>query len=272
LQRAAAHRHFAPAAGVDAVELSQAEVEELVSKAWVNTLVQAAPTAADHKPEERAGWLPSWDPVALGIADSGVSVPKQFLPMDSPSANAVAGGSGAVRTSVFWNEYARLLKVDPSELPRPDGDPDRSELARGELDRSEIERSEIERSEIDRSDEGELAWYRIEHLASGGALALEAADQRSARAILVQMAAAVGVLVLSLVLWSIRWPWLKNRLTAVAELVWPLWLALAAATWWLLPVAWPSLVIGLCALIVLWRRYREFKRDRQFVLSPRALR
>ena len=247
LQREPADRHFTPAASIDAVELAPAQVEELMSKAWVHTLVQAAPTAADHKAEERAAWLPAWDPVALGIADTGVNVPKQFLAIDSTSANGAAGGSGAVRTSVFWNEYARLLKVDPSALPEPEG-------------------------EVERSDESQPAWFRIQQLASGGQLALEVTDQRSTQAILVQMASAVGLLALSCVLWSVRWPWLKYRLTSIGELVWPLWLALAAATWWFLPVAWPSLVIGLCALIVLWRRYREFKRDRQFVLSPRVLR
>ncbi|MGN6133755.1 MAG: hypothetical protein ACTHOU_04600, partial [Aureliella sp.] len=230
-----------------ASELSSDEADQLLGSAWVDTLVHAAPTAADHTAEERASWLPHWNPDVLDIREADLTVPKQFLPRDAAANNPANGQPGTVATSLFWQQYARLLEIDLDELPEPSPE-----------DVGESQAS--------------LRWFRLDPLAVGGQLSIHTGRPSLARAMMAQLVAAASLLALSLILWSFRSAWLKNRLIGLAELVWPLWLGLAAVTCLVLPVIWPGLIIGLCALIVLWRRHRELKQDRRFVLSPRALR
>lgn len=236
-----------PAVEGSATELSADEAHQAIAHAWAETLVQAAPAAADRNAEERALWLPAWDPGRLDIADVEISIPKQFLPGDSGTAMGLNGSTLEVSGSVFWEEYARLLEVDLGESPEP-----------------EFEAADAAY--------GDISWFRFDGHSAPRVLTFQTADQPPAGGVLAQLGATVGVLVTSILLWNFRWARLRNRIVATAELVWPLWLVLAAVTWLVLPLAWPSLVVGMCALIVLWRRYREFSRDRQFVLSPRALR
>jgi hypothetical protein len=231
-----------------AEELSQATAEDLLAKSWINTLVQAAPTAAGRQREELSVWWPTWDPVAIGLADASATVPKQFLPSDSAAATAAGGGTGTTKVSLFWDEYLSQILHDSHSEPTAAEHAQRA----------------------DAPSTGK--WFRLDQSASAGDIQLRAKDDTHAPITLAQIAAAAGVLIVSVLLSGAGRLWFKSGHIWLAEYVWPLWLVLALALWVFLPVSWPALVVGFCAFIVLWRRYRELKRDRQFVLSPRALR
>lgn len=226
----------------DATELSTSDVDAVLARAWMTTLIQSAPTASDRQADELSAWLPAWDPQALGLSsDLLLSVPAQFL----PGLTTTTDEETSMSVSSFWEEYHKLLK---------------SQRTRDASSASAMERP------MDRQ------WYRLGSQTSVDQLSIDIADHGTANKLLWQWLIASGCLLASLVTWSIGARWLRTAYTVIAEHVWPLWLGLAIVSWVFLPVVWPSIVVAGCVLIVLWRRYRELKRDRQFILLPRAMR
>ena len=242
LPRAA--QELAPTANVGATALTVLAQQQLVAQAWVATLVQAAPIADDRQIEELTGWLPAWSPSSLALADIELTVPKQYLTSEGTSNGS--SPTGILKTNEFWRSF--LQDVHQGEVM----------LAANELEQVITA--------------PQLQWYRLDGGGPPRELRLEAVPQPSSHRVVLQALAAVTVLFLSVLLWNVHRSWLKARMISLAEYVWPLWVGLALIAWLFLPVAWPSSVITLCALIVLWRRYRELRRDRQFVLSPRVIR
>jgi hypothetical protein len=223
----------------DANQLTSAEHARFLAQAWANMLEQSAPTAADRQTSELATWLPTWRPGALGLDDEESVIA-------SPIENETAGEAGTISVAAFWDKHVNRLRLDPNQLTG--------------------------RASLDPNEPDESRWFQLNTASEVRVLSLGAARTGRSVWVMPQPLAAGALLIASLLVWLVTRGWLGKRLVPVAEAVWPLWLALAAATWLFLPVVWPSAIIGLCTAIVLWRRYRELRRDRQFVLLPRTLR
>lgn len=231
----------------NATELSLAQAEDVVSKAWVNTLVQAAATAAGRQREELTAWWPAWEPTAIGLNELTVVVPKQFLPSELGGGVNGTNGSGTADTESFWKEYlGQILHRDASDLAAA--------------------------ADVHMSKGDSTKWFRLNATHRHAPLRMHEKSHSHAPLSVAQLAAAACALLLAGTLWSIPWSGLKTRLVGLEEYVWPLWIGLAVAMWSFLPVSWPAVVVAICGMIVLWRRFRELKRDRQFVLLPRAAR
>ncbi|MGN6545909.1 MAG: hypothetical protein ACTHK7_12720, partial [Aureliella sp.] len=220
-------------------ELSAPEHSRFLAQAWASVLVQSAPTAADRQTSELATWLPAWRPENLGLSEEEI--------VDaSPIENEMFDERESPNVRAFWEKYVNLLQLDANQLTN--------------------------RATASAIDRGETRWFRLGPASDHGQLSIASARQGQRQWTVPQPLAAGSLLIMSLLVWFVTRRWLGRPLLAIADAVWPLWLALAAATWLFLPVVWPSVVVGLCVVIVLWRRYRELKRDRQFVVLPRALR
>ncbi|MCC6508541.1 MAG: hypothetical protein IT423_05515, partial [Pirellulaceae bacterium] len=243
------------------------EIESTVAQVWATTLVQAAPTAADRAQDELVAWLPAWKPTALGLnANTLVSVRKQFVSESLLAAlgNSANGSNDEVRLSVadFWADVCQRQSLAQSM--------DQLSVDRGQLSDMSDDLGDL--SMLAKTTLREWEWVRIPGASGVNQLTLQAPHFDRPTDLLIQLASAAAWLLASVVLWNLGRRWWRSRLQAVVELVWPLWLLLAVAAGALLPVVWPSLIVGFCLMVVLVRRYRQLRHDRQFHLLPKALR
>ncbi len=233
-----------------ATEITPTTYQTLLARSWANVLLQSAPTAADRRAEVYV-WLPNWTPAKLQLAESeSIDVTKGLTPYALGSST-----SGTLTVGQLWQQFV-LDVLESSSIE----------------DATALDLNAPQSSEIWNQPADELSWLEVSPEATRKVLNFQRNQPTMAGITGIQFLVALAIVIFSGLSWLVTQRWFKTPLIKWMELVWPAWACLALAAWVLLPVAWPAIVLTFCTLIVLWRRYRELKRDRQFVLLPRAIR
>lgn len=238
--------------------LSRLEHEQCVANAWANAIFQSAPIAADRQLSELHSWITDWSPVRLKLNGSLMvpSLAKLFVTETEPAIPATE------TVSAFWKQFVDTLRM------RHTGDSD----GQGFVD--ELAAPENQYSLVNGAS---VQWHRLETTTASANIGVEGAMVLNLEPRLEEhmemtyhrVLSAGMVLVISMVLWWLCWVLMSKRVAWLSEAVWPLWVGLAIFSWLFLPVLWPCLVILLCSLVVIWRRKRELRQDRRFVLVAR---
>lgn len=234
-------------------------IEALQAQAWANTLTSSAATASGRGADELAAWLPNWDPLWLGLnSQTLVAVRRQAISSRSSSSNEEPSEEVQLSVAEFWSDF---LKQHAMESYQATGRAPESFHAAG---------WPIERLRTI----GEFQWQQLDTVDAPpvNKLEVEFAGQPQDLQITWRWSFGLTWLFLTMAIGSLARGSLRAYCHALGELIWPLWLALAAASVALLPVLWPTAIILLGFAVVLVRRYRELRRDRQFVLLPKRLR
>ena len=204
-----------------------------------------------------AAWLPSWDPQWLGL-DSGtlVTVRRHAL-MSRPIADDEDPNEEMqLPVAEFWSEFLKQNGLENYST-------DNADSAGGHSRPLETMRAIKE-----------FQWQQMQ-LSDGKSLeklVVAASVRQHDSDLLARWAIGIGWIVSLLVLAGLAGGKLRGACVALGELLWPLWFVLAVASAALLPVLWPAMIVSLGMVVVLVRRYRQFRRERQFVLMPKVMR
>ncbi len=239
--------------------MSTESVEALQAQTWADTLTNSAAIVAGRGADELAAWLPNWDPLWLGLNNQSlVVVRRQAMSSRTSSSTEDTSEELQLTVSEFWTEF---LKQHGLENYQTMGrDPESYESGSWPLEKMRAI--------------GEFQWQQLD-LAGAAQLdkiGWESTVQQPDMQLTWRWSFGLGWLVLTMAIGSLARGAMRSYCAALGELIWPLWLALACAAAALLPVLWPTAVVLLGLVIVLVRRYRELRRDRQFVLLPKRLR
>lgn len=233
-------------------EVSSEFVASSQAQVWAETLINSAATAAGRGKDELAAWLPAWDPLWLGLDNASIVTTRRLASTNLRNANT-EDTNQEIQDSVadFWSGFLRQHEMEDYQRAS-----DQSLQAVG---------WSIENV----SPIGQSEWLQM--TATGGAdlQVIKLTTRPSAPDFQLAWAIGLGWLVLGAVVAGLARGSLHAFFSNLGELIWPLWLALALITAALLPVLWPAIVVGIGLLVVLVRRYRELRRDRQFVLMPK---
>lgn len=241
----------------DARELSPEEVESLQAKVWANTLTRSAPVAAGRGGDEMAAWLPSWDPQWLGLNNSStVTVRRQALSSRNKASGEDANEEVELSVAEFWTEFLEqhgqegyALYDENSAIGRP-------------WSLEKLRKADEFKWQQVQSDEGQ-------HLKK---LTVQTGAVRGDTDLLARALVGLAWILAMLAVGVFSSGSARGMLLALGESIWPLWFVLALAAAALLPMLWPALVVAFGMFIVLVRRYRQMRRDRQFVLMPKVMR
>ncbi len=254
--RVSRQRHWQVA---DAQPISVEQVEALQAQSWADMLTRSAPIAAGRGSNELIAWLPSWEPVWLGLGSTSSVTIAQPTMAQPASATGTATNIESVQeqqqvtVADFWLEFLRQ-QTEPAILP-----------ARVQQDLA----SQWSLDKVQSIRDFQWQQLSIDQGASLDKIALLGGNSGRDSDGLIRWLIAVGWLACALGVGALSSGSLKGFFIAVGELIWPLWLALATASALLLPVLWPAAVVAGGLAIVLVRRYRQLRRDRQFVLMPK---
>ena len=238
-------------------------VESMQAQRWANTLIRSAPVAAGRGQDELTAWLPSWDPMWLGLKNSSpVTVRRQAISSRSSSTSEQPDGEVQLTVAEFWSEFLKQHTLVPNTT-------NRDTTNRDTTSDSSVNWSLAEMRTID-----EYQWQQISATADANLpqLLLEPSSNVTDSMLLGRWSIGLAWIILGIAVWLVCTGRLRNYFVAVGELLWPLWLGLAIASAALLPVLWPALVIAAGLVVVLVRRYRQLRRDRHFVLMPKTVR
>ncbi len=291
-------------------KLSTAAHAELVGQAWARMLIASAATAADREKDELRSWMQNWHYSKIGLkANVSIAVPVSFFngrivpdsiasalaaassagttsgsPTSSTTAQGTSnqaassslggvGGGGAtsaqtggdeIRTTVddFW----RVIYPYEAIVERF---PDRVNQERVNQDRANPDRISAARVSGMRAN---YEWWRFVPGQDGHIDSLTFRTITENNLDVQRYSWAAILLLASGLTWVLASRLLSVRLLEWADRVWPVWIALAGAAAILLPIIWPALVIALGSVILIARRFRESRRDRQFIFQPKAAR
>ena len=242
---------------VDALATTVETVEAMQAQEWANTLTQSAPAAAGRGNDEMAAWLPSWDPQWLGL-DSGtlVTVRRQALMTRPIAEDEDPNEEMQLPVAEFWSEFLKQNGLENYST-------DNADSAGGHSRPLETMRA--------------IKEFQWQHMQLSDGKSLEklvviARVQQQDSEFLARWAIGIGWIVSLLVLAGVAGGKLRGVCVALGELLWPLWFVLAVASAALLPVLWPAMIVSFGMVVVLVRRYRQFRRERQFVLMPKVMR
>ncbi len=202
---------------------------------WAETLYRAAPIAAGRGKQELIAWLPSWNPVWLGLdAASEVRVRRPSVSSRSTTDDEPAAEELQLPVMEFWldflNQHAIVNQVSADQDVKTTG--------------WSIHRTHSV---------SEFEWYQLNDPQAAGAddraheLMVELPYDQGTEA-WIRYAVACVWIVLAWVLWRSSRGAMQRYYAAMAEALWPLWLALTLTCAALLPfggrpvqleLAWP---------------------------------
>ena len=242
---------------VEARATSTENVEAMQAQVWADTLTRSAPVAAGRNGDEMAAWLPSWDPQWLGLNSSTmVTVRRQALSSRNNSNGDDANEDVQLSVTDFWSEF--LEQHSQSRYVAND-----ENILSGRMWSLE---------KLQKIDEFEWQQVQLDEGKRLNKISIRASDVRQDADLLARGAVGLGWVLVLLAIGGVYSGSWRGALLGLGESLWPLWLLLALAAAALLPVLWPAMVVSLGMLIVLVRRNRQLRRERQIVLMPKVMR
>jgi hypothetical protein len=225
--------------------LSLAEARKYLAEPWSALLAQATKQRMEWPAEEIAGWFAMWQPERIGL---GQALDVLVTQPASDAEGTLANSAANTTVQSLWRELAGPALVSAGD--------DGTARATG----------------IESDDDRAYRWYEFTTATEPPVLKIQYSDRATVRPIWMVLAGALGPLLGGALLWLAIGRWLYRPFELLGEAVWPLWLGLAVLGSALLPVLWPGAVLTLCVMIVVWRRFTQSQRDRQFVFAPRSTR
>lgn len=259
----------------EAHAVSPEVVASTQAQVWASSLTNTAPAAAGRGQDEISAWLPAWDPIWLGLDNASmVTTRRQTVTNRNSSSPDQVGEEVQLSVADFWKEY--LAQHGMENYQSASGGPDSLQAAGWSIENmtpiSQFEWQQVQTTTSATTSGSEassgtssVSDARLQHFT----LTLGATQHTSE--LVWRWSFASGWVAIALAIAGALSGSLRGLALAVGELIWPLWFALALASAALLPVFWPTIVVLAGLAIVLVRRYRELRRDRQFVLMPKRM-
>lgn len=221
-----------------------------IARRWGGLLADVLRNSNDRSGAEFADWLNQWQPEVLGL-DNGVNMRELMdgAELDALLANGITTADRLAPSSL-WDLLQAKYELDQGEEPKPaplttTGQERATRMApiSSFLGKQSTTRQQLVFESSD---------FVLQHL--------ELNSQPTASLWVTQWTAAALLSLAALLIVVLAWRLASSYSRLLANQPWIYWLQLAALAWFILPARWPSVVLALTALTMLFRYALEFRR------------